>query len=168
MDLVNCLSRATSGRGIINLHHTLTWYAIDRISPFLSQTDLGHIMRAWIDFMGDKEEPQISFAESSSNGSDEYPVFYERFTRREAIPVVEILSAGMQSPSRLQQLGRFLVKAYCDQYQGNYDPHYLNGLGAALGVVERCWDTAPVALNALFQSLDFYFENLKTKKPGTL
>jgi hypothetical protein len=34
--------------------------------------------------------------------------------------------------------------------------------------MERFWDHPSIAANGLFQYLDFYFENLQTKKPGTL
>jgi hypothetical protein len=166
LDLIDFLSRATSGRGIINLHHTLTWYAMDRTRLLFSEADLAHMLQAWIEFMGEKEERQISFGESPGNDLDNDSAFYALFSWKEAIPVVQALSTAMDSPFGRQRLGRLLVKALCDQYQGNYDPHYLNGLGSALAVIELCRDTLPVALNALFQYLDFYFENLRSKQPG--
>ena len=55
-----------------------------------------------------------------------------------------------------RRLGRFLVKALCDNYQGDYDPHYLTGLGSALWVVNQYGDRTPIAANALYQYLDYF------------
>jgi hypothetical protein len=52
----------------------------------------------------------------------------------------------------------------CDQYQGNYNPHYLTGLGSALWVVDQYWNQSPIAINALFQYIDFFFAGLKSER----
>jgi hypothetical protein len=61
-----------------------------------------------------------------------------------------------------QQLGRFLIKGVCDKYQGNYNPHYLTGLGSALWVIDQYWNQPPIATNALYQYLDFFFSGLRS------
>jgi hypothetical protein len=72
-------------------------------------------------------------------------------------------AGGMIASSQgRQQLRRFLIKALCDKYQDNYNPHYITGLGSALWVIDRYWNQGPIALNALFQYLDFFFDGLKS------
>jgi hypothetical protein len=62
-----------------------------------------------------------------------------------------------------RQLSRFLIKAVCDQYQGNYNAHNLAGFGSALWMVDQFWNQPPVAVSALYQYLNFFFGDLKSK-----
>jgi len=48
------LLQASSGRGIVNLHHTITIYAIDRVRHFFTTEEYNHLVGAWIAFMEDK------------------------------------------------------------------------------------------------------------------
>lgn len=155
------IARATMGRGIINLHHTITAYALESSRPLFNQLEYSHLLKAWVDFMGKKKCEQESFTEVPAGPQQDYSTFYEIFKKREARPVADVLSRG-RIPNR------FLLKGLLDQYQGNYDPHYLTGLASALWVTAQYHDQGSVALSALYQYLDFYFENLKTKTPGTI
>jgi hypothetical protein len=65
------------------------------------------------------------------------------------------------TPQGRENLGRFLIKSLCDHYQGNYNPHYLTGLGSALWVADHYWKQVPIVLNALFQYIHFLFDSLK-------
>ena len=49
------LLRATSGRGIVNLHHTITIYAIEDVRQFFTEEEYHHMIGAWISFMEDKK-----------------------------------------------------------------------------------------------------------------
>ncbi len=49
------LLRATSGRGIVNLHHTITIYAIEHVRKFFTEEEYNHMIGAWIRFMEDKK-----------------------------------------------------------------------------------------------------------------
>jgi hypothetical protein len=64
-------------------------------------------------------------------------------------------------------MGRFLVKAVCDQYQGDYNPHDLTGLGSALWMVEHYGNRPQIVANVLFQYLDFFFEGTRARTWGT-
>jgi RimJ/RimL family protein N-acetyltransferase len=59
------------------------------------------------------------------------------------------------------KLGHFLLQGLCDKYQGSYDPHYLTGLGSILWILEHYWKDTPIATNALYQYLDFFFSRLE-------
>src|SRR5512139_4091397 len=61
----------------------------------------------------------------------------------------------------IPDLVRFLVKGLCDRYQGDYNPHFLTGLGSVLWVVDRFWKDPQVAMNGLFHYLDFFFSCLR-------
>ena len=159
--------RAVSGRGIINLHHTLTRFAMDRVRHLFKADEYDHLTRVWTAFMGDKKEELLRFDESAEPLISE-EIFQQLFSKRKARPVVGFLHKHLSTKEGRRTLGRLIIKGVCRLYQGNYDPHYLTGLASALWTMERFWDHPSIAANGLFQYLDFYFENLQTKKPGTL
>jgi hypothetical protein len=155
------LERATSGRGIVNLHHTITLYAIERVCRFFSQEEHYHLIGAWIAFMGDKEAEQLRLSPSEKRLAN-YAEFFKIFSRLDAKGVVESVGGMIFSDQGRQQLARFLIRGVCDLYQGNYNPHNLTGLGSALWVIDRYWDHASIAVKALFQYLDFFFSEIKS------
>ena len=153
--------RATSGRGFVPLHHTITRYAIERARRFLGQEDYIHMVNAWVDFLGDKGEERVSLEGAASEPAKEYDQFYEKFSTLETKPVVASLSGLIGSQEGRQKIKRFLVQGVCDKYQGTYDPHYLTGLGFALWVLDQYWQDAPLVTNSLVQYLDFFFSGIK-------
>ncbi len=155
------LLRATSGSGIVDLHHTITLYAMERTREFFSKEEYNHMLEMWIAFMEDKKAERIAVDSPRLDTPVSYPRFYETFSRLEAQPTVAIATGMIGSPKGRRQLGRFLIKSLCDKYQGNYNPHYLTGLGSTLWVVDRYWDQEPIALNALFQYLSFFSEGIR-------
>lgn len=159
--------RATSGDGIVNLHHTITRYAVERVRHLLNEPEYAHMVACWIDFMGPKEEeapPAVTPAEAASDYAD----FYRCFSKREELPLLSALKGLIPTPEGRMRLGRYLIKGVCDQYRGNYDPHVLTGLGSALWVVDRYRDHPPVAMNALRQYLNFYFTRMSTQRTENL
>jgi hypothetical protein len=152
------LLRATTGRGIVNLHHTITRYAIERVRHLLSDAEYSHLTACWVDFLGGKEA--VSAALEPSAEINDYPDFYRNFSEREEGPVLASLAGLAPTEEGRKRLGRYLVRGVCDLYQGNYDPHYLTGLGSALWVVNRYWNQAPLALNSLRQYLNYFFTHM--------
>ncbi len=157
------LLQASSGRGIVNLHHTITVYALEHVRRFFSREEYSHLIRRWIEFMGKKEVRPIDLNSRGIDPADDYDRFYRLFSRLEPEPVVQSLAGLMASPQGRRQLSRFLIKAVCGQYQGNYNAHNLTGLGSALWMVAQFWNQPPVAVNALYQYIDFFFGDLKSK-----
>jgi hypothetical protein len=154
--------RATGGRGIINMHNTITRYAIGRARRIFSKREYDHMTASWIGFMANSSSETAQdnvFGEVAGQVND-YDRFYEIFSALEPKPVVSALRGLIPSREGRRKLGRFLVKSLCNQYQGHYDPHYLTGLGSALWTLERYWNQPPIPSNALFQYLDFYFDSL--------
>jgi len=154
--------RATSGRGFVPLHHTITRYAIERARRFLGQEDYIHMVNAWIDFLGDKGEERVSLEGTASEPAKEYNQFYERFSTLETKPVAASLSSMIGSQEGRQKIKRFLIQGVCDKYQGDYDPHYLTGLGSALWVLDQYWQDAPLVTNSFVQYLDLFFSGIKS------
>jgi hypothetical protein len=157
------LLQASSGRGIVNLHHTITVYALEHVRRLFSREEYFHLISMWIEFMGKKEVGPIDLNSRGIEPADDYGRFYRLFSRLEPEPVVQSLAGLMASPQGRRQLSRFLIKGVCGQYQGNYNPHNLTGLGSALWMVEQFWNQPPVAANALYQYIDFFFGDLKSK-----
>ena len=107
----------------------------------------------------------VFFATNSpiADSSIDYVLFYETFSKFEAKSVVKSIGEMIASPQERGKIGRFLIKGLCDHYQGNYNPHYLTGLGSALWVVDQYWKQPPIVINALYQYVDFLFDSLKDK-----
>jgi hypothetical protein len=152
---------ATSGRGIVNLHHTITRYAIERVRKLLTQELYTHMMNAWIDFEGDKNVEAVAFEGIESEPPQDYDRFYENFSTLEPKPVVASARGMIGSEQGRDMLRRYLVRAVCDLYQGDYDPHYVTGLGSAQWVLEQYWQNTPLVMNALFQYVDYLFTGLR-------
>jgi hypothetical protein len=150
------LLRATSGDGIVNLHHTITRYAVERVRHLLSETEYAHIIACWIDFLGSKEEAAPSTDTFAAEAAADYASFYQCFAKREEQPVLSALAGLIPSPEGRLRLGRYLIKGVCDQYQGDYNPHFLTGLGAALWVVDSYRDRPSIVMNALRQYLNYF------------
>jgi len=156
------LLRATSGRGILNLHHTITFYAIEHVRQFFTEEEYNHMIGAWITFMEDKTLRPVVLDLPKTEFQGDYNRFYETFSTLDAKSVVASMQEMIASPQGRLELGRFLIKGLCDRYQGNYNPHYLTGLGSVFWVAEHCWKQAPVVVNAFYQYVDFLFDGLKS------
>lgn len=156
------LFRATSGKGFVPLHHTITRYAIEWARRFLGQEDYHHMVNAWIDFLGDKGEEKVSLGGGASEPAKDYDQFYETFSTLKTKPVVASLSGMIGSQEGRQKIKRFLVQGVSDKYQGAYDPHYLTGLGCAFWVLDQYWQDPRLVTNALVQYLDFFFSGIKS------
>lgn len=164
--LAHHVLRATSGRGLENLHHTITLYAMERGRQFFNKKEeYDHMIVSWIEFLGDKQAEEAALDGSKMESVVDYNRFYETFSRLEANPVVGCLAGMITSQQGRQRLGRFIIKGLCDLYRGDYGPHFFTGLGSALWVMNRYWNQAPIAVNALFQYLDFFFDGMNSKEP---
>jgi hypothetical protein len=161
-DIRQHLLRATGGRGIVNLHHTITFYALERVKHFFSAAEYQHLIGAWITFLQNKKEPAP--AGRDAQPVPDYARFYKIFSRLEPNSIAAAAAGMLGTPRSRRQMGRFLIRGVCDRYQGDYNPHHLTGLGSALWVAERFWNQAPIAQTALFQYLDFFCDDLKSKK----
>jgi hypothetical protein len=157
------LSRATSGRGIVDLHHTITLYAIERTRHLFSQEEYHHLIGAWIAFMGNKRAKEVVLESRKMDSIADYSQFYEIFSKMDVNLTLSSVAEMIPSPEGRKRLGRFFVKGLCDLYRGNYNPHYLTGLGSALWVVGQYWNQGPLAVNALYQYVDFFFNGIKSQ-----
>jgi len=154
--------RATSGKGFVPLHQTITRYSIERARRFLDPEDYHHMVNEWIDFLGNTGEEKVSPLAAASEPAKEYDQFYERFSTLKTKPVVASLSGMIGSQEGRQKIKRFLVQGVCDKYQGAYDPHYLTGLGSALWVLDQYWQEPRLVTHALVQYLDFFFSGIRS------
>ncbi len=160
--VLSLLLEATKGRGIVNLHHTITLYAMERVRHLFNHEEYSHMMNALIVFMGKKEGKQAAVDIAGREQPASYSSFYETFSEMDAKSVTAVSRGMIASSNGRKRLGRFLIKSLCDTYKGNYDPHFITGLGSALWVIDRYWNQESVALNALYQYLDFLFDGLRS------
>jgi hypothetical protein len=152
--------RAVSGRGLVNLHHTILRYAIERTRHLLSPSEYTHFIDSWMSFMGEKEAEPFLPRSGSSRKFKDYEEFHKMFSGLDAEPVVANLSPLLDTPSNRMKVGKYLVRGICDLYQGNYNPHYLTGLASVLWVIGQQWGNKSIPTTALYQFLSYYFENL--------
>jgi len=161
-DFEQHLLRATSGRGIVNLHHTITIYAMERVRPLFSAEEYNHMMGAWVAFLEEKKAKRVVLGNPKTTLRGDYTYFYERFSKLDVTAVVAWIRDAILSPQGQMETGRFLIKGLCDKYSGDYNPHYLTGLGSALWVMSCYWKEASIVVNAFYQYVDFLLENLKS------
>ena len=159
--LAGHLSRSVTGTGFVDLHHTITLYAIERTSSFFTPEEHDHMIACWLQFMGNKQGEPRSF--SSGGKIDDYARFYESFSRLDADAVLDLTGGMISSPDDRSRLCSFLITAVCDLYQGAYNPHYLTGLGSLLWVVNTYHHDVDIVRNAIHQYLGFYFRNMKSE-----
>jgi hypothetical protein len=158
------LLRATSGRGIVNLHHTITVYAMERVRHLFNEEEYGHLINSWISFLGDKEAEPLGQELPVSDSTVSYGMFHERFAAMEVGPLLPLAGKMVSSPQNRQDLGRFLIKALCDRYNGDYNPHYVTGLGSTLWVMHHFGNQPSLAMKGLSQYIDFLFAGLRSEK----
>ena len=163
-DLSKQLLQATSGKGIVPLHHTITLYALERARHLLSRDEYGHMLMAWAAFMGEKEEAPFSLGMASREAPHDYTAFFNIFSRMDAPLMTATVMAMTGTAEDRHRLSRYLIKAVCESYQGNFNPHYLTGLGCTLWVIGTYGTRPEIVQNTLFQYLDFFFDGLQS--PG--
>jgi len=156
------LSRASSGGGFTNLHHTITGYAVARVREFFTPAEENHLWRAWIDFLGNKQEEKVTLEDGEPGDSEDYDRFCAAFSAGKAKSLAASFQHKIGTEEGRRRIGRFLIQGLCDQYKGDYDPHFITGLGSCLWVLGRTWSNQPLATQALIQYLDFYFSNRKS------
>jgi hypothetical protein len=156
--------KATSGVGFVNIHHTITLYAIERVSHLLAPDEYRKLLAACATFISQKEIRQVNLGAEAVHPPADYEQFYQMFSGMETTAAVQSLIGLTDSETGRRVLGHFLIKGVCDLYDGAYNPHYLTGLGATLWAVNRFQGNRKIAVNALNQYLDFFFNGLKSNK----
>ena len=158
--LPDLMLRSTAGSSFIDIHHTITLYAIERARELVSREEHEHLVASWLDWMG-KKEPRATLVEAPEQGYVlDYAMFYRAFSALDTEAVTRIAVPLTASAEGRKLAGRFLIKGLCDLYQGDYNPHYVTGLGAMLWVVGQHADQPSLVSNALHQYVGFLFRAL--------
>jgi hypothetical protein len=116
---------------------------------------------AWVAFMENKKAEPIILDLARDGAPVDYDRFFKTFSKLQANKVLGDAAGMIAAQEGRQVLGRFLVKAVCDLYQGNYNPHYLTGLGSTLWIIDRYGKDTSLVNNSMFQYLDFFFDGIK-------
>lgn len=154
------LMRASAGYGIVNLHHTITLYAIKRIQKLLTGDQYGKVLQAGVEFMGVKTPPPSAKIDPAGSPLSDYESFYSLFSKKDGNAVLPVIMAMTKSDADRKRLCRYLIKGVCDLYQGDYNPHYLTGLGSTLWIFENYWNDPKLSAAASDQYLDFFFQGI--------
>lgn len=157
------LLRAASGCGTVNLHHTITIYAIESVSDLLTDEEHNHLIRSWIAMMGEKEVAGIPEGAVLTGKLLGYPMFYALAASLDSRATLSGLYTLVDSKTDRARLAQYLVKAVCDLYQGDYNPHYFIGLGSVLWVLDRFHEDPRIVANALYQYLEYLFTDLEPR-----
>lgn len=154
------VKRAVSGTGIVALHHTITLFAVEQSRQFFNNQEYEHMLTTWKDFLGSKPENLRAMGVAPGVRPEDYDGFFKGFAQIKTAPVVGAAMALASTAAGRRQLGRFLIKGVCQLYDGDYDPHFLTGLGAVLWVAERFSDQPAIIETALYQYVDYFFHGL--------
>jgi hypothetical protein len=161
LSMEDCVARSVTGAGFIDLHNTITLYAIEQVKAFFTPAEWDHLFTAWILFMGNKRTDLRSFP--SPGKVDDYEEFYRLFSRLDEDLIVHMAGGMIASADDRYRLCTFLIAGVCDLYQEEYDPHFLTGLGSLLWMINAYHENVDIVLNALSQYLGFFFRGLKSK-----
>jgi len=151
------LLRAVSGSSIVDLHNTITLYAIENMRHLLAPKEYGHMLASWIEYVGDKSV-ELFPIDRKSDVPENYGQFYQIFSGVDAGRTVNHLAGLLDTDLKRRQMGQFLIKALCQHYNGEYNPHFINGLGASLWLVGRYWNQPNIALTGLHQYISFLYD----------
>jgi hypothetical protein len=154
------LKRAISGTGIVALHHTITLYAIERSRHFLTPNEHDHVLTMWVHMLADKEELLHSIETFTTEPLPNFDRFFNVFKQHYPMSVLSMVNSSLNSEADRARLSCCLIKSVLKCYNGNYNPHYLTGLGASLWIIENYYDQPTIVLNCLSQYLDFFFSRI--------
>jgi hypothetical protein len=130
-------------------------YSIERVRHLVSKAEYAHLIASWVEYLGEKQAEAAS-PEIVEEGKTDYTDFYQYLAHGKEKQALSFLGRMTSSPEGRQQAGRYLIRGICDLYQGDYDPHFLTGLGASLWVMEQYREQPLIVLNALSQYLNYY------------
>jgi len=164
------LFRSVTGSGFVDIHHTITLYAIERSRSFSSDQEHGHLIAAWAAWLGTKPSRPRSFPRDKTQAAAidttiaEYGDFTHSFLQLDADRMLAQIGGMIEESDARTRLCSFLIQSVCDLYDGNYNPHYLTGLGALMWALNTHHQEVGLVQNALYQYLDFYFSAMRSKR----
>jgi hypothetical protein len=160
-EYLGLLGKAVSGTGIVALHHTITVYAIERSRHLFGPEEYDHMLTMWSHMLADKRPTLRPAEEFTAVPLPDFQEFFAVFSQYQPVPVVNMIKGALYEEDDRGRMSHYLIKSILQCYDGQYDPHYLNGLGAALWTIEGFLNQPVIVLNALLQYLDFFFAGIK-------
>jgi len=148
------LLRAASGGGIVELHDTITIYAIDRVRHLFTEAEYAHLVRSWIEYLKEKDAREVECARSAAAGS--FDDFFREFSPLDVERAASAAAALLPTDDGRGRLARYLIRGVCELYDGNYNPHHITGLGSLLWLLDRRPPHA-VMVNGVHQYLSYFF-----------
>ncbi len=105
------IKHATAGSSFVDIHHTITLYAIERARDLLTAGEYEHLVARWLEWMGEKKEAHAWSPAIAATAHDaDYSTFFRSFSRFDRQAVLDMLLPFAGSPQGRKKLGRFLIK----------------------------------------------------------
>ncbi|MGB3210633.1 MAG: hypothetical protein WBB19_08025 [Desulforhopalus sp.] len=158
------LKKAVSGTGIVALHHTITLYTIERCRHLFEPREYDHMLTMWSQMFSDKHENLRPVSNFTATALPRFYDFFKVFSRYDPVPVLNMVKGSLEKEDDRSRFGRYLIKGVLGCYDGQYNPHYLTGLGSALWVLESFHGQPEIVLNALYQYLEFFFSGVNSAR----
>ena len=118
------------------------------------------MLTMWLHMMDNKRKKLRPVEEFTAVVLPGYPGFYSVFSQYDPEQVLNMVKGALGKEADRSRLGYYLIKAVLQCYNGQYDPHYLTGLGSALWILNTFHDHPDIVMNGLLQYLDFFFSGI--------
>ncbi len=154
------LGRAVSGTGIAALHHTITFYAIERSGHLFTTPEHDHLLAMCRAMMKEKKEDLYRSYETGVVKLSTFEDFYSVFAEKNPQRLLPFINGALPSANGRTCLARYIIKAVLQSYNGSYNPHNLTGLGSALWLMEQFHQQPIIVGNGWMQYFDYFFSEI--------
>jgi hypothetical protein len=118
------------------------------------------MLTMWSKMMHGKKEKQFSLEKLDAEKPDDFERFFTFFSRYDPVLVPDMVKASLDSNNDRQRMGYYLIKNVLQSYNGQYNPHSLTGLGSTLWIIKNFSDHPAIVTSAVFQYLDYFFDDI--------
>ena len=135
----------------------------ERVRHLLSNKEYLHMLSSWTRWMGSKQADSVAVLRAPA--ATTYEEFREAVAVGDAQKAISTLVALLpleSGPSASNKIGHYLTNAVCDLYLGDYDPHFLNGLGSLLWIAEYYSEDPEIVAHAIGQYLRYFMNGRRT------
>ncbi|MFW5972233.1 MAG: hypothetical protein ACOCRL_01975 [Bacillota bacterium] len=163
VNYITLMKRCSSGEGIINLHHMITFYImLEWENASFNENNIVPY-NILIDWIGDKEidtklEMNVQELDSSNKLVETYSSFKEKFSpEKPDISIYTFLSLlDRDSATAID----WIFRIYTNYYTAEWDPHYFTGLYCALKLyLSNKINNKTAARMAIYQAIRYFFED---------
>ncbi len=162
-DYNKLLKLASSGKGIVNLHHMITFYIMTEWeeAPFNKENIVPyHILIEWIgDKNLDKErEKKVDKLTNINKDISNYSQFSELFSPNNLDESIQTLIYLLQT--KPEKAIDWVFRVYTDYYTPDWDPHYFTSLYCAIELYRSRNVDKTASKMAIYQAVQYLFKSI--------